>query len=248
MAVTSRTRLLLAFRSGDRCAFPMCSHHLSVDGVVSGTAVIGEAAHIAGEHDGSARHDASMTDAERNAYPNLIYLCPLHHTQIDKQEADFSVDTLTKMKKEHERKVADAVAAALPQVRFEELEIATKGLVEQVPAEPSYDFSLTPPDAKLKINGLGQQSRYLVVWSLGRSREVHRYIEMVAQTDSKFPDRLKAGFLMEYNKLVHEGVEGDELFALMCRFAQRGLEVEAHKAAGLAILAYLFEACEVFQK
>jgi len=34
----------------------------------------------------------------------------------------------------------------------------------------------------------------------------------------------------------------------MCRFAQHGFERQAKRSAGIAVLVYLFEACEVFEK
>ena len=248
MTVSYPTKLLLAFRSGDRCAFPGCGGRLSVDGAVAEAVVVGEAAHIAGEKPDAARYDENMTEDERNGYSNLIYLCGDHHTRVDKQEADFPTTDLTHMKAEHERKVQDALEEAFAEIGFKELQAATEWLVEHLPADVSYDFTLTAPEAKLERNGLGQPSRYLIIHGLSRSREVRAYIEMAAQTDARFPDRLKAGFLAEYYKLINDGVEGDALFELMARFAQRGIDSEAQKAAGVALLAYLFEACEVFKK
>jgi len=83
---------------------------------------------------------------------------------------------------------------------------------------------------------------------LSVAREVRAYVESVAQTDQDFPERLKSGFLEEYYRLKREGHSGDDLFDLMCGFAQRGFEEQAKRAAGLAVLTYLFEACEVFEK
>ena len=34
----------------------------------------------------------------------------------------------------------------------------------------------------------------------------------------------------------------------MCAFAQRGLKRQADKTAGIAVLVYLFEICDVFEK
>ncbi len=63
MSAAYPTKLVLAFRSGDRCAFPGCDRALTVDGgQQSAPAVIGEAAHIAGERPGAARYDESMSD------------------------------------------------------------------------------------------------------------------------------------------------------------------------------------------
>ena len=67
--------------------------------------MIGEAAHIYGEHAGtkakkaSARYRDDMTDAERDHYDNLIYLCPTCHTKIDKQENEYPANLLFEIKK-----------------------------------------------------------------------------------------------------------------------------------------------------
>ena len=248
MGVSYPTRLVLAFRSGDRCAFLNCERKLSVDGEQSNPVVTGEAAHIVGENAGAARYDGSMTAEERNHYNNLIYLCGDHHTQIDKQEAEFPVDRLRRMKMEHEAKVHQAMTEAFASVGFPELEEATKWLMQVQPGQASQDFSLIAPEDKLKKNALGNRSRTIVTMGLGVAREVRTYVESVAQTDSDFPERLKLGFLNEYYRLKQEGHVGDSLFELMCRFAQRGFEEQASRSAGLAVLVYLFEACEVFER
>ena len=119
MSVSYPTKLLLAFRSGDRCAFTGCDRSLTIDSQGgSNPAVTGEAAHIAGEHADAARYDSNMTDQQRNRYSNLIYLCGDHHTQIDKQEKDFTVDKLLKMKADHESKVREAMNTAFAEVGF----------------------------------------------------------------------------------------------------------------------------------
>ena len=248
MSVSYPTKLILAFHSGDRCAFLNCERTLSVDGEQSNPVVTGEVAHISGEKAGAARYDESMTEEQRNHYNNLIYLCGDHHTQIDKQKADFPVDRLYRMKKEHEAKVREALNEAFASVGFPELEEATRWLKQVQPGEATQDFWLIAPEDKLKRNALGSGSRTIVTIGLSVAREVRTYVECVAQTDSDFPERLKVGFLNEYYRLKQEGHVGDSLFDLMCRFAQRGLEEQASRSAGLAVLVYLFEACEVFEK
>lgn len=84
---------------------------------------------------------------------------------------------------------------------------------------------------------------------LSVSAEVRKFIEGFAQTEPDFPQKLSAGFLQEYYRLRKDGhVPGDELFDLMCRFAQRGLTDQPRRSAGLAVLVYLFEICDVFDK
>ena len=248
MSVNYPTKLILAFHSGDRCAFMNCERRLAVDGEQSNPVVTGEVAHICGEKVGAARYNESMTEEQRNHYNNLIYLCGDHHTQIDKQEAEFPVDRLHHMKKEHEAKVSEALNEAFASVGFPALEEATRWLTQVQPGEATQDFSLIAPEAKLKKNVMGRGSRAIVTMGLSVARAVQTYIKYVAHTDSDFPERLKVGFLNEYYRLKQEGHVGDSLFDLMCRFAQRGLEEQVSRSAGLAVLVYLFESCEVFEK
>ena len=253
MPVTYRVKLVLAHRSGDVCALPGCGQRLTPNSESGSPVNLGEAAHIVGERKGSARHEHDMTDSARNEYDNLIYLCPNCHRKIDdpvRGETDYPVDHLKRIKLEHESKIHNAVVDALPTVGFPELNEAVRWIDENVDPDswPS-DFVLVPPKYKLNRNELGKHSEMIVVSGLSVSQEVRRFVEFRTQTDRLFPERLKAGFLEEYYRLKKmDGVSGDELFDLMCRFSQRGSSKQIEKTAGLAVLVYLFEACEVFEK
>lgn len=248
MSASYPTKLLLAFRSGDICALPGCGKALSVDGVVSASVILGEAAHVEGENEDSARYNPAQTDAERDHYKNLIYLCNDCHTRIDKQAADFPVAKLQLIKQQHEAKVRDALADAFADIGFPELEIATKWASIVTPSRFLGDFSVLVPEAKLKKNNLSNVSRGVIAMGLGVAHEVKSFVESCTQTDPDFPERLKAGFLSQYFKFKREGSSGDELFDLMCKFAQQGFLRQSEKSAGIAVLVYLFEACEVFEK
>lgn len=248
MGASYPTKLFLAFRSGDCCAFPGCDTQLTIDGKDAPPAVIGEAAHITGENAGAARYDLSMTDEQRNHHANLIYLCCNHHTQIDKQENDFPVDRLLRMKHDHEQAVQEAIAEAFSTIGFPELAEATEWILAlHANGQPS-DFSLVAPEDKIKTNELMDNSRLVITMGLSVAREVKSFVTMMAQADAGFPEKLKAGFLEEYYRLRNAGHRGDVLFDFMCRFAQRGFKEQGKKSAGLAVLIYLFEACEVFEK
>jgi hypothetical protein len=91
-------------------------------------------------------------------------------------------------------------------------------------------------------------SRLSIKMGLGAAKEVRAFVESESRVDADFPDRLRAGFLEEYYKQRRNGARGDDLFDLMCAFSQQGLKSQAERSAALAILVYLFEACEVFEK
>jgi len=79
-------------------------------------------------------------------------------------------------------------------------------------------------------------------------------VKQVAEFIDKCPDvyfgeRLKERFVLEYNKLLdEENLEGDDLFNSLLDFASQGTTEFTQRAAGLAVLVYLFERCEVFEK
>jgi len=249
MSASAATKLLLAHRSGDRCAFPGCPRHLTVDSPGGGEpAGTGVAAHIRGENPGSARYDASMTDEQRDSFHNLIYLCSDHHTQIDRQEADFPVDHLLAIKTEHENKAREAMHAAFADVAFPELQAAT-AWIKSVPVDAQLgDYRVLDPEAKIRKNELSTASRVTITMGLSIASVVHAFVEQEAMFDSDYPQRLKSGFLAEYHALRRDGVRGDELFEAMCEVAQRGIREQAGRSAAIAVLAYLFERCEVFEK
>jgi hypothetical protein len=62
MGASYPTRIILAFRSGGRCAFQNCPKHLTYESKVGDDIYVGEAAHIRGEKPSAARYDATMTD------------------------------------------------------------------------------------------------------------------------------------------------------------------------------------------
>lgn len=257
MSASYATKLLLAYRSGDICAFPGCGRRLTPDSKSGAPVNIGQAAHIAGENDGkgkakqSARYDPNMTDEERNSYHNLIYLCAGCHTFIDRipqGEQDYPVALLHEIKANHEAKVRQAMLDAFADVGFPELDEATRWATKIKPSTVTDDYSLLKVEDKIQKNDLDDDSRGVIAMGLGVASEVAKYIESVAQVDPSFPERLKAGFLEEYWRLKKEGAHGDELFEFMCRFAQQGFEKQVQRSAGLAVLVHLFEACEVFEK
>lgn len=247
MGASYPTRIILAFRSGGVCAIPRCGKHLTYDAKSGDDTYVGEAAHIRGEKSGAARYDASMTDAERDHVDNLLYLCTDHHTIIDKVPADWPTEMLLDLKGTHEKQVRQAMEEAFADVAFPELQNAVSWVSNQAPASNG-SFDLTAPDEKIKKNALSNGARRIIAAGLMSRDTVADYVEAEAQLDPDFPERLKAGFLEEYFKQRKEGHKGDELFELMCVFAQRGLHSQADKTAGIAVLIYLFEICDVFEK
>lgn len=247
MSASYPTKIILAFRSGGVCAFQPCGKHLTYEAKAGDDTYVAEAAHIRGEKPDAARYDPSMTNEERDNVRNLIYLCTDHHTIIDKVEADWPVETLLALKESHEATVRQAMEAAFADVAFPELQTAISWVLSQAPAADGA-FDLLTPDEKIKKNALSNGARHIIAAGLTSQATVAAYVEAETQLDPDFPERLKAGFLEEYFKQRKLGHKGDELFELMCAFAQRGLKKQVERTAGVAVLVYLFEICDVFEK
>ena len=240
-------KLRLAFNSYNRCAFPDCNRLLTADPTDADQgAIIGVAAHIRGEKPGSARHDPNYPADKVNGYDNLIYLCGDHHTQIDKQENTYTVETIVGWKAEHERRMRERTEDALLEVTFAELEIVTKALIDSAPATDP-DLNLVPPEQKIQKNGLSESSRFMISVGLAKSREVKDFIESVSTTIPRFDERLVGGFRAKYDALWADGLRGDALFDEMQRFSSNGKSEPVVHAAGVAVLSHLFESCDVFE-
>lgn len=193
-----------------------------------------------------------MTTEERNSLSNLIYVCRNCHAKIEahpQREKDYPVERLLAIKHKHERTVALAMDEAMSTVGFRELEEATQWISEISPPLPDQDFSRISIENKIQKNGLSVSSRNLIKNHLTATPQVRSFIQALSQEDSRFPDRLKSGFLEHYYKLRKEGISsGEDLFDAMCIFARRGFRDIKIQHAAETVLVYLFETCEVFEQ
>jgi hypothetical protein len=110
MAIEEKDIKLLWGKSAGRCSYPGCQADLAPLLMASGATVPGEMAHVIGRKPGAAR--SCKTTGIDDTYPNLVLLCPTHHTLVDKAEKDFPVDLLKKWKVDWEGRVS----ASFPQV------------------------------------------------------------------------------------------------------------------------------------
>jgi len=114
----------LAKRSAQICSNPVCHKPTSRPHFDDGKAVnLGEAAHIRGARDGSARFDPRMTDEQRGDPSNGIWLCRTCARLVDLDPMRFSVDVLHQWKQAHEQ----WVEAGCPAVESATREIAVTG-------------------------------------------------------------------------------------------------------------------------
>jgi hypothetical protein len=208
-------------------------------------ATIGKMAHIVAHSNSGPRADASFPNSERDRYENLILLCGTHHDTVDGQPNSYSIADLKQWKSEHGEWVRRSLSEAITRVSFVELEMVTTVLL-RTPGIPDESFQVTPPRQKMIRNALTHD--YLLAMGLANATVVERFVTSFAATAPDFPEALKAGFLAEYHRLRNQGMQGDDLFEGLRVFSTSGSHDFLRQAAGLCVLAYLFEKCEVFER
>ena len=241
----SVTKLLWG-RNGNRCSMPDCRRELIAKQTGSDPPVpVGEMAHIAGKKLDSPRYDSAMSDAERNSYDNLILLCPSCHTKVDRQVGTYTVKRLHQIKQDHVMWIASLLKRGTLDVTFVELETVANYIASgQAMDDDSYD--LVAPKDKICRNSLSEQIEGLIKIGMSRSKEVKRYLD--SHPDMHFGSRLSAGFVAEYHRQKDLEISGDALFLSLLDHAAGSSVDNLRRAAGLVVLVYLFEACEVFER
>jgi hypothetical protein len=231
-----------------RCAFPTCSKEIILEQYGGDKRKqIGKIAHIVAHSTMGPRSDPSYSQEKLDTYENWILLCPTCHDTVDALDSKYTAEQLRKIKADHEKWVSSALAKELVKIGFAELEVVTRGICI-MSSDQKPDYTIIPPSEKMKRNGLTAQTNILFSMGLCKHKEVRDYIQHVAIIDPSFPDRLKEGFVAEYKKLREQDFHGDGLFESMRQFASNGNNDFMQQAAGLAVLTYLFETCEVFEK
>ena len=245
---TSADLALLWSRSGGLCGFPECPVICVQPANDNDPSVrTGEIAHIEALSDSGPRANPSLPHQDRNLYDNLILLCATHHTLVDAQPNTYTVETLRTWKTAQEARHSDFMAQAMPNITFAELEAITNVLVNGEPFPPS-PISTIPLQDKIARNGLTQQSNRLLNIGLQQVQQVQNYVEITGSLDRTFVVRLTSRFIGEYQQQAQTGLQGDALFEAMLRFSAQGRTELIYQCAGLAVLVYLFERCEVFER
>lgn len=111
------------------------------------------------------------------------------------------------------------------------------------PMEP--DLSLVP-EAKIAINRLSKDTEILVNAGRRKSPLVRDFL--ARYPDPQFGDEVVQSFKDKYQELKRAGREPDRIFQDLMIFAGGDKIGEpGHQAAVLAVLAYLFDQCDIFE-
>ena len=120
-------------------------------------------------------------------------------------------------------------------------------VLDQVAAmEPDPDLDLRPPPAdKIKRNMLSDHVAVLLRAGMSRVDLVRKYLTL--QPARK--DEIAESFRRRYDKVRRDDLSPDEIFADLQRHAAGdGVPSPARQGAVLAVLAYLFEECDIFER
>ena len=97
-------------------------------------------------------------------------------------------------------------------------------------------------------NQLNRDAQSRLMTGVIQARMVSSFVENMVNVIPDFPERLKAGFVREYQRLRATGLEGNDLLNALHTFSCNRSSDYDLQAAGLAVLYYLFEKCEVFER
>jgi len=237
--ISKKDERLLHTKSGNRCA--MCNIVL-----VKRSACIGENAHIYGEKPSAARYDALKSAEYVNSEQNLIFLCSNCHKIVDTDIFLYPVNTLFSMKTEHERKVVQALQQGAIDYTFAELHVITAFLIQEIgKTAGSADYQLLRLSDKIEKNQLAGVQGYIDIGLSSVSR-IENYLNR--HPDPSFAEKLTRIFVEKYTAIKEEEIDPISIFNALWDFACYDQVEYSYRSAGLAILVYFFEKCEVFEK
>lgn len=243
VTISKRDERLLHTKSGNRCA--MCKT-LLVDPDNPSAACIGENAHIYGEKPDAARYNSTKDETFVNSERNLIFLCCNCHKKIDTDIASYSTEGLFALKAKHEQWVVEMLKQKSISYSFAELEVLAKYLMSSSASmKNAPSFSLLKIDEKIKKNSLQSFQMYITM-GLSSNSIIDDYLNK--HPDPLFSTQLTNIMAQKYQELKSQNLDNDEIFYELWDFASGKQSDFSYKAAGLGILTYFFEKCEVFEK
>lgn len=244
---------VLISRSGNRCAYPKCGIELVIpaDHSEDRPKAVGKVAHIAAASPGGPRFDPHMTEAQRGSAENLIYVCGSHHDAIDSQLNEHSRDFLLTAKAHHEQTVSRAMRQAMGSVTYSQLRLICQVVGTGAAASlESIELAL-PLQQKININNLSEGTADRIRDGLSQAFRVASFVSFQSQFDPGFGRFLVAGVKADYYAAIADGLTPNQVFDYLVETASENAgprDSPELRAAALAVIAYLFELCEIFER
>lgn len=245
---SDRTLKILFGLAQGSCMFPNCSQPCLLPNAADDYDIVGQISHIYAYSPGGPRgNPKALNKKQLNHHSNLLLLCNIHHPVVDSpgNKTIYTADVLFAWKQERQKWITDRTMSLVPEVTFKELNDVVDAILAN-PLAPNNNFVATPPEEKMAKNDLTNETLRFIIFGYGKALEVEEFVNSRAREDSTFPERLKSGFVAEYNRLSEAGLRGDDLFTALHRFTYGYNDDLIRRAAGLSVLVYLFQKCEIF--
>jgi hypothetical protein len=132
----------------------------------------------------------------------------------------------------------------LRQVGFRDLKLVLDTIAESPPVS---DPDLQPPPSdKMERNALSEHTGSLLRAGMRKSERVRRFFS--SYHDPVYGDRIVETFRQQYISLRESKLSPDEIFDELWKFAAGDRRKGSrHESSVLAVLAYLFEECDIFE-
>jgi hypothetical protein len=244
--VSVPTRNLLWAKSAGLCAFPNCRAELiHPANELDDAATLGDIAHIHSHSTNGPRANPDGFNESTNLYDNLILLCATHHRLVDRQHNTYTVTNLRTWKQSHEAWIEER----LKEAEFDntDLETIINWLTDEK-MEVSNDFVIRPIEDKMQHNSLSISTQNLIKNALFRVNEVAEYVSNRSKLETSFAERLLSPLSSRYEKLRNEGVDNNSIFEDLRQFSSGYSKEFKIQLAGLTVVVYFFERCELFEK
>jgi len=130
-------------------------------------------------------------------------------------------------------------------VGFEQIRVVVETVAKQ-PVPPPSEIRPVPAE-KIEANALGDGVATLLKAGMERADVVSRFFS--TWHDTNLGDQVAQAFRTKYDELRGTGIHPDLIFSELWVFAGGKLKSSPdHEAAVLAVLANLFEACDIFER
>jgi hypothetical protein len=117
--------------------------------------------------------------------------------------------------------------------------------IAQLDAPPPEEVKAVPA-GKIEANALSDNVRALLTIGSRKAKLVQNFFAQ--WHDPELGDRVARAFRSRYDGLRSQGITGDDAFLDLWKFAgAASMSTVAHEAAVLAVLAFLFDECDIFE-
>lgn len=112
--ITTKTRKIIWSKSGGSCA--ICKQELTKK-IDEKHLVLGQECHIRSPKPNGPRYDSGFPIDKLNSPENLILLCRNHHKEVDDFPFKYPIESLEKIKTDHELTIHNRSSQEIPQIK-----------------------------------------------------------------------------------------------------------------------------------